>query len=91
MSNKTLGSFLAEGKKVYVLTGTEELCREFLARAEREGFTFGDGSRPTEKHTSDLFALTPDMKISYVTATGRIACGSGTDLAIRVDMADLVS
>lgn len=91
MSNKTLKTILANGKKLYVLTATEELCHDFLSRAEREGFVFGDGSRPTEKHISDLFALTPDMKISYVTTPGRIAFSSGTTSVNRIDYSEFLN
>lgn len=77
MSEKrTIRNLTGQGKKVYVFTGSEKVCREFLTLAEKEGFTFGDGVKPTEKHTSDVFAVSADGTISYVGIIGRTAIGS---------------
>lgn len=46
---------------------------EFLIQAEGEGFIFSDGARPTEKHTSDFYAIHGDKTINYIGTIGRIA------------------
>ena len=77
MSEKrTIRGLTEQGKKVYVFTGSEKLCRDFLSLAEQEGFTFGDGVKPTKKHSSDIFAVNSDGTISYVGTIGRTAIGS---------------
>ena len=82
---KTIKSILNRNKKVYVKMKSEEICKRFFAQAEREGFSFGDGSKPTSKHTSDWLAVCPDKKLCYVTAIGRIAVQSGSKNIIVYD------
>ena len=77
MSDKrTIRNLVEQNKKVYVFTKSEESCRAFLALAETECFIFGDGVKPTDKHSSDIFAVNKDGTISYVGIVGRIAIGS---------------
>lgn len=69
-----LKSFLSTNAgKVYVYLATEEVCKQFLKDAEDEGFTFTDGMKPTQKHTSDILAVNPDFTINYVGTIGHIA------------------
>ena len=80
--------------RVYVYFKTDELCQQFLLQAEQEGFTFGDGVKPTERHTSDIIAVNKDFTINYVGANGRIAFGSGAkklgdEKLIRIDYENL--
>ena len=63
--------------KVYVYFSSSEICNQFFSDAELEGFIFGDGLKPTQKHTSDLIAVNPDKTLNYVGTVGRIAYGSG--------------
>ena len=81
--------------RVYVHFKTDALCRQFLIQAEQEGFTFGDGANPTERHTSDIIAVNNDMTINYVGTVGHIAYGSGTKYIrakklIRIDYEDYI-
>ncbi len=68
---KTLLS--ANTGKIYVYLAAEDICKHFFEEAEKEGFTFGDGVRPTQKHTSDIIAVNDDMTINYVGFIGHIA------------------
>lgn len=82
---------LAEMKgRVYVRLADETVGKLFLEQAEREGFTFGDGVKPTERNWSEIMAVNHDGTINYVGANGRIAWGSGAktlgkEELIRVD------
>ena len=77
MSEKrTIRNLIGQGKKVYVFIGSEKVCREFLTLVGNEGFTFGDGVKPTEKHSSDVFAVNDKRTICYVGIVGRTAIGS---------------
>ena len=75
--------------KVYVYLATEEVCKQFLKDAENEGFTFTDGMKPTQKHTSDILAVNPDFTINYVGTIGHIAFQAarriGNQKLIRID------
>lgn len=81
--------------RVYVFFKTDNLCRQFLTQAEREGFTFQDGAKPTERHTSDVIAVNKDYTINYVGTVGHIAFGSnikkiGDESLIRIDYAEFI-
>ena len=64
--------------RIYLHFETSELARRFLVDAEAEGFTFGDGVKPTERSADSIFALNDDMTINYVGFVGHMAFGSGT-------------
>ena len=97
MSEKrTIRNLTGQGKKVYVFIGSEKVCREFLTLAGNEGFTFGDGVKPTEKHSSDVFAVNDNGTISYVGIVGRTAIGSkvketGGKEIVKVDFDKYIS
>ena len=81
--------------RVYVFFKTDELCREFLFQAEQEGFTFQDGAKPTERHTSDIIAVNNDFTINYVGSVGHVAFGSnvkriGENNLIRIDYKEYI-
>lgn len=65
--------------RIYLHFETSELARRFLADAEAEGFTFGDGAKPTSRKPDSIFALNDNMTINYVGFVGHMAFGSGTD------------
>lgn len=81
--------------RVYVYFKTNILCRQFLIQAEREGFTFQDGAKPTERHISDVIAVNKDYTINYVGTIGHIAFGSkvkkiGDENLIRIDYEEYI-
>ena len=83
---KTLKSIAnSNDKTVYVYAKDAETARRFLLDAENEGFVWSDGSRPTQKHISDLFAVHSDFTVNYVGMCGRIAFGSGSSSIERID------
>ncbi len=65
--------------KIFLHFETSELARRFLADAEAEGFTFGDGANPTSREPDSIFALNDNMTINYVGSVGHMAFSSGTD------------
>lgn len=82
--------------RVYVFFKTEALCQQFLSQAEQEGFTFQDGAKPTERHTSDIIAVNNDFSINYVGSVGHVAFGSnvkriGEEKLIRINYEKFIS
>ena len=75
--------------KVYVYLRNETVAKKFLIDAEADGFTFGDGVKPTERDISDLFVVNRDWSISYVGWAGHMAYKSanciGDQELIRID------
>ena len=61
----------------------------FLQNAEDEGFTFGDGVKPTEREFDDIFSLKPDWTICYVGWVGHLAFRNadmiGDQPLVRID------
>jgi hypothetical protein len=52
-------------KHVYIYCRSSAIARRFLSDAEKEGFLFSDGISPTNKDTTNLYALNNDFTISY--------------------------
>ncbi|MEE1170969.1 MAG: hypothetical protein U0K87_01320 [Ruminococcus sp.] len=58
--------------------------------AEQEGFTFGDGEKPTARRCETVMAINRDKTINYVGTNGMIAYGGGAAMIgseplIRID------
>lgn len=77
--------------RVYVYLKDDETGKAFLKQAEAEGFTYGDGARPTERQYAEVMAINGDGTINFVGANGRIAFGLGAPVGgrklLRVDYA----
>ena len=75
--------------KVYVYLRDEVIARRFLQDAENEGFTFGDGEKPTARPGNNLYVVNCDWTISHVGWAGHMAFRSakrvGEQELIRVD------
>ena len=87
---KTIKELANMGERVYVHLKDEETAQRFLRDAEAEGFTFGDGVRPTERHWSDLYAIHQDGTMNFVGAIGHIEYGSGADSVVRIDYSQVL-
>lgn len=81
--------------RIYVYLANEDICKRFLQDVEKEGFTFTDGIKPTQKHTSDIFALNQDATINYVGFVGRVAFQAankiGNQPLIKIDYRDVIN
>lgn len=83
-------------EKVYVYLSDVKIGEKFLEQAETEGFTFGDGVKPTERCFAEIMAVNDNYTINFVGSVGRMAFGSGTETIdgkkfIRVDFAKYVN
>ena len=63
--------------RVYIHFASEDLVKQFQRQAEKEGFTFHDGAKPSEREMAPIMALNPDLTLNYVGAVGMMAFGSG--------------
>ena len=71
---------LAEMKgKVHVYLPYRAIGTRFIQMAEKEGFTFGDGVKPSdpERGYSMIMGVNHDMTLNYVGIVGRMAFYSG--------------
>ena len=82
--------------RAYVYLANDEIGIRFMQMAEDEGFTFGDGVKPTERQYAEVMAVNHNTTINYVGANGRIAFGSGAktigeEILIRIDFEKFIS
>ena len=76
--------------RVYVHLPTAEIAEQFMRDAEDEGFTFGDGVKPTEREADSVMAVNGNGTLNFVGFAGHMAFGSGATrlgnkLLLRVD------
>lgn len=93
--SKTIEELSHSNGRVYVYFKTEAICRQFLIQAEQEGFTFGDGVKPTKRHTDSIIAVNKNRTLNYVGINGHIAYGSktkyvGNQKLLRIDFDDYI-
>ena len=74
--------------RVYVYLKDKQTGEQFLRAAQAEGFTFGDGAKPSDRHYSTVMAVKPDGTLHYVGAMGMEAFGAHYDGIVRVDFAE---
>ena len=81
--------------RIYIYLATEKIGKQFLQDAENEGFTFGDGVKPTQRKADCIFAINDDMTINYVGFIGHIAYQSATKIGnkplIKIDYRDIIN
>ncbi len=85
IGERNLSSLAQLDCKVYVYLENEAIGKRFLDDAEKEGFVFGDGVKPTEMHVSDIFAVRSDKKLCYVGFAGRMMYAQAKKSVVRVD------
>ena len=92
---RTVAELICPGGHIYVWLRGKSLAMRFLRDADTEGFTFGDGVKPTQRETSDLFALKPDWTICYVGMWGRMGFYQADTISdepiVRVDYGKYLS
>ncbi len=62
--------------RVYVYLSSDEIGEAFLQQAEKEGFTFCDGVKPTQRAYNRLMAVNSNHTINYVGWAGHAAYGA---------------
>ena len=70
---KPIADLLQLKRQVYVYLPNRQMQQIFLTNAEAEGFTFGDGVKPTEREADDIYRIKPDRTICFVGWVGHMA------------------
>lgn len=80
---------------VYVYLSDSATGKRFLEDAEKEGFTFGDGAKPTSRDYAMVMAVHPDNTLNYVGAVGNAAFDMadkiGDKVLYRIDYAAYIT
>lgn len=92
---RTVSNLLNLEGRVFIYLASNNIRKLFLRHAEEEGFTFSDGTMPTQGRTDDIYALHHDWTINSVGWAGHMAyhnpdCVVGEPL-IRVDYGKYLS
>lgn len=93
---RTINDLSKLNGRVYVYLANAEIGNRFLQQAEAEGFTYHDGTKPTDRGWSTIMAVNREKTINFVGTNGFIAFGSGakavgSELMIRIDGAKYLS
>ena len=92
---RIVSELLNQNGRVYVYLSSEEICNRFLRDAEKEGFIFCDGVKPTERESTDIYALNQNRTINYVGFIGHIAFQSakkiGNQKLVKIDYEKYIS
>lgn len=71
-------------KKAYILFRTKAMQFRFMSDADREGITFGDGIKATERMAEDIMALKGDRKICFLGWAGYMCYHHSKYTATRI-------
>ena len=82
---RTIKDLVKNEKKVYIYLRNSAAEYRFMYDAEREGITYGDGVKPTERPVDDIMALHNDGTICFLGWAGRMAYHYSKDAVKRID------
>ena len=63
---RTLKSLIEKNKKVWFYCGTEDLQKEFLGQAEKEGFVTMRGEKPSALSLQRLYGINSEGTMGYI-------------------------
>ena len=82
---RTIKKLINTEKKVYIFLKNKAIQYRFMSDAEREGITFGDKVKPTERQVDGIMALRHDGTICFLGFVGYMCYYHGGNAAIRID------
>ena len=82
---RTIKELIINEKKVYILLKTKAIQYRFMSDAEREGITYGDKAKTTERPVDDIMVLRPDGTICFLGWAGRMYFHHNKNNALRID------
>lgn len=82
---RTIKKLVENEKKVYIYLRNRAAEYHFMSDAEREGITYGDGVKPTERPVDDIMALHDDGTICFLGWAGRMSYHYNKSTIKRID------
>ncbi len=82
---RTIKELISNEKKVYILLRSKAIQYRFMSDAEREGITYSDKVKPTERSVDDIMALQPDGTICFLGWAGRMCYHNNKINILRID------
>ena len=71
---RTIKELVGKEEKVYIVLRDKATQLRFQSEAEKEGITFGDGAKPTDRPVDDIMALKADGTICFL--DGQVECAT---------------
>ncbi len=88
---RTIRELITNEKKVYILLKSKAIQYRFMSDAEREGITYCDKVKATERNVDDVMALRPDGTICFLGWAGHMCYHYNADNVFRVDYEKYIS
>lgn len=82
---RTIKELIRNEKKVYILLKDRAIQYRFMGDAEREGITYSDKVKPTERTVGDIMVLRPDGTICFLGWAGRMCYHYNKNNVPRID------
>lgn len=82
---RTIKELVGKEEKVYIVLKDKATQLRFQSEAEKEGITFGDGAKPTDRPVDDIMALKTDSTICFLGWAGRMCYHNRRERILRVD------
>ena len=82
---RTIKELINNEKKVYILLRNKAIQYRFMSDAEREGVTYGDNVKPTDRQVDDIMVLKSDGTICFLGWAGRMCYHHSKNTSIRID------
>ena len=82
---RTIKELVGKEEKVYIVLKDKATQLRFQSEAEKEGITFGDGAKPTDRPVDDIMALKPDGTICFLGWAGRMCYHNRREKILRID------
>ncbi len=82
---RTIRNLINQEKKVYIILHNKEMQYRFMSDAAREGITFGDGVKTTERDVDDIMVLQSDGTVCFLGWAGRMNYHYNKNKAICID------
>lgn len=87
---RTIKELVGKEEKIYIVFKDKATQFRFQSDAEKEGITFGDGAKPTNRPIDDIMALKADNTICFLGWAGRMCYHNRRERILRVDYAKYV-
>ena len=82
---RTVKELINPKKKVYIIMRTKEMRFRFMSDAAREGITYEDGVKTTERIVDDIMVLKANGTICFLGFAGRMKYHHNKNQSLCID------
>ena len=82
---RTIRQLINNEKQVYILMESKAIQYRFMSDAEREGITYGDGAKATDRPVQLMMLLQPDATLRFLGWAGYMYYQSNKENVLCID------